>query len=39
MKLQTNAGIILQAGEIVKIQVSHANINVTASIIEYAKGD
>ncbi len=31
--------LILQAGEILKIQVSHANINVTASIIEYAKGD
>ena len=31
--------LILTAGEILKIQVSHANINVTASIVEYAKGD
>ena len=31
--------LILTAGEALKIQVSHANINVTASIIEYAKGD
>lgn len=31
--------LILTAGEILKIQVSHANINVTASIVEYGKGD
>lgn len=31
--------LILTAGDILKIQVSHANINVTASIVEYAKGD
>ncbi len=31
--------LILTAGEILKIQVSHANIHVTASIIEYGKGD
>lgn len=31
--------LILTAGETLKIQVSHANINVTASIVEYAKGD
>ena len=31
--------LILTEGEILKIQVNHANINVTASIVEYAKGD
>jgi len=31
--------LILTAGEILKIQVSHANIDVTASIVEYGKGD
>lgn len=31
--------LILTAGETLKIQASHANINVTASIVEYAKGD
>jgi hypothetical protein len=31
--------LILTAGEILKIQVNHSNINVTASIVEYAKGD
>jgi hypothetical protein len=31
--------LILTAGEILKIQVSHANINVLASVVEYAKGD
>jgi hypothetical protein len=31
--------LILTAGEILKIQVNHANINVTASIVEYGKGD
>ena len=31
--------LILTAGEILKIQVNHANINVTASIVEYAKGN
>ena len=31
--------LILTAGEILKIQVSHANIHVTASIVEYGKGD
>ena len=31
--------LILTAGEILKIQVNHANINVTASVVEYAKGD
>lgn len=31
--------LILTAGDVLKIQVSHANINVTASIVEYAKGD
>jgi hypothetical protein len=38
-ELQTNAGIILQQGEIVKAQVNHANIDLYLSIIEYAKGD
>ena len=27
------------AGEIIKAQVNHANIHLTASVIEYAKGD
>ncbi len=31
--------LILTAGEILKIQVSHANINVLASVVEYGKGD
>lgn len=31
--------LILTQGEILKIQVSHANINVLASVVEYAKGD
>jgi hypothetical protein len=31
--------LILTAGEILKIQASHANINVLASVVEYAKGD
>jgi len=31
--------LILTAGEILKIQVNHANINVTASVVEYARGD
>tara|TARA_Y100001938_G_scaffold151077_1_gene245738 strand:- start:7564 stop:7926 length:363 start_codon:yes stop_codon:yes gene_type:complete len=31
--------VILVAGDILKIEVSHANINVVASLIEYAKGD
>jgi len=38
-ELQTNAGIILQQGEIIKAQVNHANIHLVLSIIEYAKGD
>jgi len=29
----------LTAGELLKIEVSHANINVVVSLIEYAKGD
>ena len=38
-ELQTNAGIVLQQGEILKAQVNHANIDLYLSIIEYAKGD
>tara|TARA_A100001015_G_scaffold241981_1_gene276355 strand:- start:1255 stop:1620 length:366 start_codon:yes stop_codon:yes gene_type:complete len=38
-ELQTNAGIILQQGEIIKAQVNHANIDLFLSIVEYAKGD
>jgi len=38
-ELQTNAGIILQQGEIIKAQVNHANIHLVLSIIEYGKGD
>ena len=38
-ELQTNAGIILQQGEIIKAQVNHANIDLYLSIIEYGKGD
>ena len=38
-ELQTNAGIVLQQGEIIKAQVNHANIHLVLSIIEYAKGD
>tara|TARA_E500000318_G_scaffold60602_1_gene56228 strand:+ start:621 stop:986 length:366 start_codon:yes stop_codon:yes gene_type:complete len=32
-------GVILQAGEIIKGQVNHANIDLIFSVIEYAKGD
>ena len=39
IELQTNEGITIQQGEIVKAQVSHANIHLVLSIIEYAKGD
>ena len=38
-ELVTNAGIIIQQGEIIKAQVNHANIHLVLSIIEYAKGD
>ena len=38
-ELQTNAGIIIQQGEIIKAQVNHANIHLVLSIIEYGKGD
>jgi hypothetical protein len=38
-ELVTNAGIIIQQGEIIKAQVSHANIHLVLSIIEYGKGD
>jgi len=38
-ELQTNAGIIIQQGEIIKAQVNHANIHLILSIVEYAKGD
>ena len=31
--------LILTAGETLKIQASHANIHVIASIVEYGKGD
>ena len=31
--------LVLTAGEILKIQVNHANINVFVSLVEYAKGD
>ena len=31
--------LVLKAGELLKIQVSHANINVFVSLVEYAKGD
>ena len=39
VELQTNAGIILQQGEILKAQVNHANIDLYVSLVEYAKGD
>ena len=39
VELQTNAGIIIQQGEIIKAQVNHATIDLVLSIIEYAKGD
>tara|TARA_R100001463_G_scaffold104724_2_gene159248 strand:+ start:964 stop:1335 length:372 start_codon:yes stop_codon:yes gene_type:complete len=38
-ELQTNEGIILKQGEILKAQVNHANIHLVLSVIEYAKGD
>ena len=38
-ELQTNSGIVLQQGEILKAQVTHANIHLVLSIIEYGKGD
>ena len=38
-ELVTNAGIIIQQGEIIKAQVNHANIDLVLSIIEYGKGD
>ena len=38
-ELVTNAGIIIQQGEIIKAQVTHANIHLVLSIIEYGKGD
>ena len=31
--------LVLAAGEILKIEVNHANINVFVSLVEYAKGD
>tara|TARA_R100000995_G_C3475132_1_gene120499 strand:- start:931 stop:1293 length:363 start_codon:yes stop_codon:yes gene_type:complete len=31
--------LLLTSGDILKIEVSHANINFIASIVEYAKGD
>ena len=31
--------LLLTAGDILKIEVSHANINFIASVVEYAKGD
>jgi len=31
--------LVLTSGQILKIQVSHANINVFVSLVEYAKGD
>jgi hypothetical protein len=31
--------LLLTAGDILKIEVSHANINFIASLVEYAKGD
>jgi len=31
--------LVLTAGEILKIEVNHANINVFVSLVEYAKGD
>lgn len=31
--------LVLTAGQVLKIQASHANINVIASLVEYAKGD
>jgi hypothetical protein len=38
-ELQTNSGIVIQQGEILKAQVNHANIHLVLSIIEYGKGD
>ena len=31
--------LVLTAGQVLKIQVTHANINVIASLVEYEKGD
>ena len=31
--------LVLTAGEILKIEINHANINVFVSLVEYAKGD
>ncbi len=31
--------LILTAGDVLKAEVSHANINIVLSLIEYAKGD
>ena len=31
--------LVLKSAQILKIQVSHANINVFVSVVEYAKGD
>ena len=31
--------LVLKSAQILKIQVSHANINVFVSLVEYAKGD
>lgn len=31
--------LILTAGDVLKIEVSHANINFIASLVEYAKGE
>tara|TARA_R100001594_G_C3970452_1_gene247668 strand:+ start:495 stop:857 length:363 start_codon:yes stop_codon:yes gene_type:complete len=38
-KEMLSKSLILTAGELLKIEVSHANINVVVSLIEYAKGD
>ena len=38
-KEMLSRSLILTAGELLKIEVSHANINVVVSLIEYAKGD
>lgn len=31
--------LVLKAGEILKAQANHANLNIVVSLVEYAKGD
>tara|TARA_Y100001937_G_scaffold59294_1_gene81405 strand:+ start:1568 stop:1933 length:366 start_codon:yes stop_codon:yes gene_type:complete len=39
LELVTDSSLVLTQGEIIKAQVSHANIDLILSIVEYAKGD